>query len=553
MLQWMAPTLIPARQSNRKLTVEPLVRRLERSRKRLGVLTRRAEGANVFLTFHCRCFRVSAASNLMNKTAGEKNMNLLRRFYLSILVVLSVSTHAGGVTTVLALGDSITEGGKNFTSYREILIPELRGKGIKFEFIGPKKDAASAHAGYSGKNTAFLRSISKRVYTEYPADIVMIHAGHNCFSKDKPVAGILVDTEAIINVIREINPEVKILLAQVIPAGKLPKYSYIPQLNQGLASLADRLASQGVDLCLVNQADGFDWRTDAIADKVHPNAVGARKMSEKWMAALLPALGHTKVAAYETVPLWEGLKTGVQADIQLEKALPDGRVSHVTVPTLDVYHPNKPNGVTLLICSGGGYKKLASGPLGLGAADEFLKDGYTVCSLKYRLSPPSVDVVKDACMDGARALRLIRSRAEAWGINPERIGMIGFSAGANLALNLACMNETGAPEATDPLEKFSARPDFIALAALWPHKQTKLSDWTLHTELPPTMIFHARNDRTAPIESAEAIAKALQAKSVPVQLEFYDEGGHMAFNLPSPSAVDWPQRFRTWLHRKELK
>lgn len=483
----------------------------------------------------------------------KRRMNILRRICESILVAVSVSTHAGEVTTILAMGDSITEGGRNFTSYREILIPELRGKGLKCEFIGPRKDGASAHAGYSGKNAAFLLSQTKSIYSRYPADVVMIHAGHNRFSKDKPVPGILRDTEAIIDTIRTINPDVKILLAQVIPAGKLPKYSYITPLNEGLASLAARLAGSGVDLALVNQADGFDWRTDTIADKVHPNEAGAKKMAEKWMAALLPALGHTKVAAYETVTLWEGAAPGVAADPEPEKALPEGRVSHVSVPTLDIYRPNKPNGVTLLVCSGGGYRKLASGPLGLGAADEFLKDGYTVCSLKYRLSPPSNDVVSDACGDGARALRLIRSRAAEWGIDPGRVGMMGFSAGANLILNLACRNEKGDPEAGDPLERLSARPDFMVLAALWPYQQPKLSDWALHSDLPPAMILHARDDRTAPIETAEAIAGAMQAKGVPVQLEVYEQGGHMAFNFPSPSAADWPQRFIPCRHKKALK
>lgn len=192
--------------------------------------------------------------------------------------------------TVLSLGDSITAGGKAFTCYRQVLIPELRKRKASFKFIGPNKDATSAHAGYGGKNTLFLHNISKEIYSKYPADIVMIHSGHNSFSKDKPVAGIIKDTEAIIKNIHGINSDVKFLLAQVISSGKLPKYSYIPELNKELKILVNRLKKEGIKITLVNLAENFDWKTDTISDKVHPNSLGAKKMSDKWMEVLLPIL-----------------------------------------------------------------------------------------------------------------------------------------------------------------------------------------------------------------------------------------------------------------------
>ena len=197
------------------------------------------------------------------------------------------SSLAAEVTTILTLGDSITEGGKSFVCYREVLVPELKKRGTEFEFVGPKKDKASSHAGYGGKNTHYLLSISKDLFSAHPADIVMIHSGHNSFSKVKPVPGIIRDTEAIIVNARAANPEVTILLAQVIPAGKLPKYSYIPELNRELASLTGRLSKRGYDIVVVDQADGFDWKTDTVSDMVHPNAAGAKKMADKWMEALL--------------------------------------------------------------------------------------------------------------------------------------------------------------------------------------------------------------------------------------------------------------------------
>jgi lysophospholipase L1-like esterase len=218
------------------------------------------------------------------------------RYFWYICVTLvsmtSISALAAEPTTILPLGDSITQGGKTFVCYRQVLIPGLATKGVSFEFIGPNKDATSAHAGYGGRNTHYLADISTKIYRQYPADIVMIHSGHNSFSKDKPVAGIIQDTQAIIENMRKINPKVTILLAQVIPAGKLPKYSYIPELNKGLEVLSKRLTEERSKIILVNQADGFDWKTDTIDDKVHPNASGAKKMASKWMAVLLPLLAE---------------------------------------------------------------------------------------------------------------------------------------------------------------------------------------------------------------------------------------------------------------------
>ena len=336
--------------------------------------------------------------------------------------------------TLLAMGDSITAGSKEYTCYREILVPAMRAKGWAFEFLGPNNDKVSAHAGYSGKNAAFLRSKAKQLYSAYPADIVMLHSGHNNFAKDKPVAGIIRDTEALIETFREINPKVTVLLAKVIPAGKLPKYSYIPELNQALVGLQKKLSAKGRQVVLVDMSKGFDWKTDTIKDKVHPNALGAKKMADQWMRALTPFFnvqgkngGGGEHQPFQ-LRLWAGAAPGVKTTQPTQRQLAKGRVDRVSVPTMDVYRPARPNGTTLIICSGGGYKKLASGPLGKAAADLFLPHGYTVCSLKYRLSPPSNDVVKDAQTDGARAVKIVRSRAQQWGLDPSRVGMIGFSA-----------------------------------------------------------------------------------------------------------------------------
>jgi len=221
-----------------------------------------------------------------------------RRSFFAFLLLLAGSClaqdKAADKPTLLCIGDSITQGGPTFVGYRQVLIPELRKRGIPFECVGPLRDETSAHAGYGGKNTAYLKGISQEIYQKYPADIVLIHSGHNSFSKDKPVPGILADTEAIIRNIHTINPKAKVLLAQVIPSGKLPKYDYIPDLNRQLPELAKRLNKEGVSVTIVNLEAGFDWRSDTVADQVHPNAAGARKMADQWLQALLPLLEATR-------------------------------------------------------------------------------------------------------------------------------------------------------------------------------------------------------------------------------------------------------------------
>jgi acyl-CoA thioesterase I len=211
---------------------------------------------------------------------------------LCLLGVLVAEAKPKDAPTILALGDSITAGGKSFSCYREFLVPELEKKG--FRFIGTAKDKTSAHAGYGGRNTGFLRTRIGKFYTAHPADIVLIHAGHNNFAKNKPVPRVIADTEAIIQTILKINPNAMILLGQVITSGKLPKYSYIPELNRELATLQTSLGKTGHHIVLVNHADGFDWKTDTVADKVHPNAKGARKMAAKWLEALQPLLNTIK-------------------------------------------------------------------------------------------------------------------------------------------------------------------------------------------------------------------------------------------------------------------
>lgn len=234
-------------------------------------------------------------------TTFRKSASLLGAAFLTLCVSSSVlaadqakdaAAAPGKVYRIMAVGDSITEGGARHISisYRISLWEKLTAAGYRFEFVGARTSETPhgplKHEGYSGRSAEFLAKNVPPVFKSQPADIVLIAAGHNHTAEEKPVGKIIAATEAMIGSFREINPDVTVLLAQVIPSGKLPKYAYIPELNEALAKLAARINTPKQPVILVDLATGFDWHTDAIADHVHPNAQGAEKMALRWFAAL---------------------------------------------------------------------------------------------------------------------------------------------------------------------------------------------------------------------------------------------------------------------------
>lgn len=206
----------------------------------------------------------------------------------------------GTPVTLMPLGDSITEGSNQFSVYRYPLMEKLKAASYNVEYIGSKTTFPKVnsplgvlhHEGYAGQNIEFIESIFDSIFQKNPADMILLHAGHNHTVEEQPVAGIVAATRSIIEKARKINPHVTVLLAQVIPSGKLPKYSYIPELHQKLSALVAELDTPEQKIVLVDQAGGFNWQTDTVEDRVHPNEAGAKKMASKWFTALqaiLPA------------------------------------------------------------------------------------------------------------------------------------------------------------------------------------------------------------------------------------------------------------------------
>jgi len=195
-------------------------------------------------------------------------------------------------TRILAIGDSITQGGKTFVTYRLPLDQKLRAAGLNYEFVGSQQSEGPKgplwHEGYGGKNAEFLAGLMPPKLKAAKPDIILLHCGHNHSAEEKPVPGIIAAERAIIEAARKQNPKVVVLLALVIPSGKLPKYAYLPELNQAEVLLARELHRPDAPVLLVDLATGFDPLKDTIMDRVHPNAQGAEKMANKWFLALKP-------------------------------------------------------------------------------------------------------------------------------------------------------------------------------------------------------------------------------------------------------------------------
>ncbi|MDD7983535.1 GDSL-type esterase/lipase family protein [Lentisphaera marina] len=200
--------------------------------------------------------------------------------------------HNNTPTSILCLGDSITEGGATFKVYRHPLYKKLIKSGYNVKFIGPKSSVEDGirlgHAGYGGKNAEQINAKFKGIYKQYPADIILIHSAHNYTQEQKPIKTVIASLKSIIASAKEVNPEVIILIARAIPSGKLPKYAYLPKLNQEITLLGKSMKSTRI--IIVDQDKGFNWKTDTIKDNVHPNAFGAEKMAEKWFESLQTVL-----------------------------------------------------------------------------------------------------------------------------------------------------------------------------------------------------------------------------------------------------------------------
>ncbi|MGE3807283.1 MAG: alpha/beta hydrolase [Gemmataceae bacterium] len=258
------------------------------------------------------------------------------------------------------------------------------------------------------------------------------------------------------------------------------------------------------------------------------------------------------------LPIWPKGAPGEKGDIGEEKILPDKgdktiRVTNVTNPTLSVYPApkDKNTGTAVVICPGGGYTILAWNKEGTEIAEWLNTIGVTGIVLKYRVPRRSGDHYTPPLQDVQRAIGIVRKNAKEWGIDPGRIGVLGFSAGGHLAANVSNNYDKRAYEAVDDADKESCRPDFAVLVyaggLVERENKTKLSPEMKVTEkTPPTLLIHTQDDGV-PVEGCLFYYLALKSAKVPSELHVYPSGGHGYGLRPSKHAVStWPQRAERW-------
>ena len=269
------------------------------------------------------------------------------------------------------------------------------------------------------------------------------------------------------------------------------------------------------------------------------------------------------------VDVWPGTAPGEKGDIGPEKEQPQRpgqkqvvRLSNVSKPTLTVYAPpkDKANGAAVVICPGGGYSILAMDLEGEEVAAWLNSLGVTGIVLKYRV-PARKDRPRHLppLQDAQRAVSLVRAKASEWGIDPKRVGILGFSAGGHLAAATATAEKRiygpSDYEPVDQIESFSCRPDFAVLVypAYFLDKEGKFAaEIRPGKSSPPAFLAHAGDDRI-PAENSVRFYEALHQAGVPAQLHVFAQGGH-GFGLRSdnPAAVAWPKLCGEWMAQRKL-
>lgn len=224
------------------------------------------------------------------------------------------------------------------------------------------------------------------------------------------------------------------------------------------------------------------------------------------------------------------------------------RLTDVTDPTLKVFLPDEKvnNGAAVIVCPGGGYRILAIDKEGYEVAEWLNTLGYTAFVLEYRVPQKQEGALNDI----QRAIRIVRSEAEAWKLDPEKIGVIGFSAGGSLVARASTRYNEATYKAQDAKDKLSSKPNFAML--IYPAYLDKGENRSLTPELkiddntPPMFLFATADDAHA--NSALVMATALRDNKIPVSLHLLPKGGHgYGLRNGNPAGETWPELAETWL------
>jgi acetyl esterase/lipase len=253
---------------------------------------------------------------------------------------------------------------------------------------------------------------------------------------------------------------------------------------------------------------------------------------------------------HPVVPLWPNGAPGFESRRNEPELAEDYWVRNIHNPSITVYLPpkEKATGAAVIVVPGGGHRELVFDAEGRDPALFLSKLGVAAFALKYRLareegSPYSLD--KHPREDALRAVRLVRSRAAEWHIDPKRVGMLGFSAGGEVVAMVAYQPGDGNPQAADPIDRLNGRPNFQMIVYPGPLGVPKV----VPKDAPPLFMVCANDDRD-PSAAVVQLLSGYRAAGVPVEAHIYARGGH-AFNMGYRSDLatlkSWPQRMADWM------
>jgi acetyl esterase/lipase len=318
-------------------------------------------------------------------------------------------------------------------------------------------------------------------------------------------------------------------------------------------------------------------------------------MSEVTRRAVSTALGATMLASpalaqseggappeagLEVMPLWPFGPPGAPPTAPVEQSVRRGpgsgwdrALSGIATPRVTIVRPDRPNGAALLIIPGGAYVRETFDKEGLEVAHRAATGGVTGVVLTYRLPTDGWAAGADAPLrDAQRAMRLIRAHAHRLNIDPNRVGVLGFSAGGHLAASLATRSAVENLEQADEIGRLSALPDFAGLlypvitmaganvhahsrdALLGPNPSAEAltrcsAELSVTADTPPTFIALAADDPVVSVENSLVMFAALRRWKIPAELHVFEHGGHgFGLTLPaSNTAAAWPDLMTRWL------
>ena len=279
-------------------------------------------------------------------------------------------------------------------------------------------------------------------------------------------------------------------------------------------------------------------------------------MRRQWILALFVAATALAAERGEEIRLWPSGAPGSEGETAAEVFKGDARLpSNFTVvhyPSIYVFLPpkDKASGMAVVVAPGGGHSQLVIDKEGWEIADFLNRNGIAAFVLKYRLAraPGSHYTVEgNALADAARAMRTVRSRAAEWGVDPARIGIMGFSAGGEVAALMETRFDAGNASAADPIDRASSRPDFAVVV----YPGYRPGTITVPKDAPPTFLVCADDDRSHVVTTVNLYLD-LEKQQVPAEMHIYGSGGH-GFGLRSKLPVgNWPDRLLDWMRDRKL-